>query len=680
MLTYITRGQTSPIGKQRVYYAASEKDFGYLNDAARHILRNVDVAIYYDDQNNTKNTSEQELCGMDLVVLILSKDALSSMCDAFSRVLFKAYAKMIPILPLAVEDGVGGPFSDFCITHHIGKMHILYPNKQDSTALSFAQKLKDYLKGTLIGHEEKEQIYRNFGGSVFLSYRKVDRAFAVDLMKLIHKNDDCRDCAIWYDEYLTAGESYDSEIKSYIDFCPVFLFLVTENMIKEDNYAIREEYKRAKELNKQIIVVDMIAESHTLPSYLLEDNRYIGLQDIAKLPSVISEYVEKQTFSNDKERREHAYYLGLAYLHGIGVEKDKEYGSALVEAAAEQGLLKAMDTMVDFCVKEKDILSAIRWQGCLKDYYGKLFQERENLESLQEYVRNLSCQGSYYEMIPDKKGMLECFDEIISLLQEYEGWENNEDILDTAIIACDKLGNIYFSEWNPADSASVECLKSAQQYYMLEQHYAMKYDSMLNSFRAKRYFYTSRMRVVDILGYTDITIEELIAEYKNVLVLMHQADEETPCYDSRADLFGGYQRLAELYEKKSAEQAMPYALKMLDYAKQTWLEHYEMERCLKYALAAEFTAKLQMQLGENREAIRNLNIACKARIKYNETREQMGFVEEHSIYTMICNYSVLFELYLSLGDYETAALALKQGEHLKHLISKEPEESGQSDL
>lgn len=677
MLKFFTRGQTSPIGKQSVYFAASKKDFGYLNDVARHILGHIDVAVYYDDQNNTENTTDGELWGMDLIVVVLSKDALNGMCDTFSRVIPRAYTKNIPILPLAVENGVGGPFSNFCSVNHMNKMHVLYPNKTEAASLSFSQKLQDYLKNTLVEHEDRERIYRNFSGSAFLSYRKTDRAYAIDLIKLIQRNEECRDCAIWYDEYLTAGESYDAEIKSYIDFCPVFLFLVTDNMIKEDNYAIREEYKRAKELDKHIIVVDMIAQNHTLPAYIVEGNRYIGLQDIGNLPAVISEYIEKKAFTDEEEKWNHTYYLGLAYVHGIGVEKDETYGSVLVETAAQKGLLKAMKTMVDLCMRRKDIQSTIMWQGCLKEYYEKVFRNREDLESLQEYVKNLSYQGSYYELIPDANGMLECFGETLSLLQEYNGWETDEEILDTAIIACDKLGNLCYGEWNPSDASTVELLQRAQQYYMLENSYALKYDSIVKSFRAKRYIYTSMMRIADILSYTTTPIDEVIAEYKKVLVLMHQADDETPCHDSRADLFGCYQRLAELYVRKSAELAMPYALKMLDYARQTWLEQYEMRRCLKYALALEFTAKLQVELGEIKEAIRNLNKATQAREAFFETRLKMGMKEKDTIYAMICDSFLLFDLHLSQGNYDASAEALEVAENVI-LIYYVDEVSGES--
>lgn len=666
MLAYVTRGQTNPIGKQRVYFAASQDDFGYFNDVANHILRIEDVALYYDDQRNTENTTDREIESMALVVFILTRKAMDSSCDALIRVICRAYRKGIPVLPLAVEDGVGGLFSNFCSRNHMDKMHVLYPNKQDATALSFTQKLRDYLKKQLVKGEDREYIYRNFSTSAFLSYRKADRAYALEIMRLIHQDEKCRDCAIWYDEYLTAGESYDDEIRKFIDFCPIFLFLVTNNMIKEDNYAIREEFQRAKELGKNIIVVDMIAEEHSLPVYLLEGNRYVGLQDIRSLPSVIREFFQEKTFASEEDALNHAYYLGLAYIHGIGVEKEEEYGRSLVETAAAKGLSKAMDTMVTLCVsgKNRNIYDAISWQSHLKDYYQQVFQENKILENLKNYLHHVSVLGSYYEMIPDFKGMLDCSGTIIRLLQENEGWENNEDILETAVIACDKLGNVYYNIWMSSDDVSVDYLNRAEEYYVLEYRYALLYGNLVNSFRAKRFIYTPIMRIADNMSSANVPLDEVIAEYEKALALIHEADNETPCYDSRTDLFGCYQKLTELYAEKGLERAMPYARKMVEYARQNWLENYELIRCLKYAEALELISKLQAELKDTGEAVKNLNKASKARLDYIDNREACGLKGTDSIYPLICDYIGIFGLYLSLNDYDNSELALAKAEYL----------------
>ena len=43
------------------------------------------------------------------------------------------------------------------------------------------------------------------------------RRYAQELMRLIHKNEFCRDIAIWYDEYLTPGEDFNQEIAAALE-------------------------------------------------------------------------------------------------------------------------------------------------------------------------------------------------------------------------------------------------------------------------------------------------------------------------------------------------------------------------------------------------------------------------------------------------------------------------------
>lgn len=52
-----------------------------------------------------------------------------------------------------------------------------------------------------MGDELAAKIRAAFDAYIFLSYRKKDRKYANELMRLIHKNDFCRDIASWYDEY-----------------------------------------------------------------------------------------------------------------------------------------------------------------------------------------------------------------------------------------------------------------------------------------------------------------------------------------------------------------------------------------------------------------------------------------------------------------------------------------------
>ena len=93
-----------------------------------------------------------------------------------------------------------------------GELQYLDPYAHDATAISYEEKLKKFLESVLISNEMAERIRKAFDAYIFLSYRKKDRKYANQLMRLIHSNPECRDIAIWFDEFLTPGESFKDSI------------------------------------------------------------------------------------------------------------------------------------------------------------------------------------------------------------------------------------------------------------------------------------------------------------------------------------------------------------------------------------------------------------------------------------------------------------------------------------
>ena len=105
----------------------------------------------------------------------------------------------------------------------------------------------------LISDETAQKVRDAFDAYIFLSYRRDDRAKAQELMRLFHKDSSCKSVAIWYDEFLRPGENFDQSIQRMLEDGDVFTLLVTHNMVKEDNYVLREEYPKAKELELSLI-------------------------------------------------------------------------------------------------------------------------------------------------------------------------------------------------------------------------------------------------------------------------------------------------------------------------------------------------------------------------------------------------------------------------------------------
>ena len=162
-------------------------------------------AIWYDTEPEASYDQEtffSDLSKMNLFVMPVTTKLLTTANRALDVEFQYAFEKHIPVLPIMQESGLEELFNRKC-----GDLQFLDPNNRDLTAISFDEKLKKYLSSVLIGDELAEKIRKAFDTYIFLSYRKKDRKYANELMRLIHSNPECRDIAIWFDEFLTPGES-----------------------------------------------------------------------------------------------------------------------------------------------------------------------------------------------------------------------------------------------------------------------------------------------------------------------------------------------------------------------------------------------------------------------------------------------------------------------------------------
>ena len=206
-LSYIPKN-VSPQGRPKVYFCAHPRDF---QNCFEEIVQDIQTyqptcSIFYctDGDNSEFSQLRQEaLMGMQLFVMPVSEELLTTKNTALDQEFPFARDNMIPVLPLMQGEGLEQLFNEKC-----GSLQFLDKYHRDSTALSYEDKLKKYLDSVLIGDELAEKIRRAFDAYIFLSYRKKDRQQAQELMHLIHENDFCRDIAIWYDEFLVPGENF----------------------------------------------------------------------------------------------------------------------------------------------------------------------------------------------------------------------------------------------------------------------------------------------------------------------------------------------------------------------------------------------------------------------------------------------------------------------------------------
>ena len=179
---------------------------------------------------------------------------------------------------------------------------------------------------------------------IFLSYRKKDRFHANELMKLIHKNPTFRDIAIWYDEFLVPGENFDENIEQALQKSDLIALLVTPNLLNENNYVRDVEYKKAVELQKSILPVEMVpVDQEELVRQFVGIPACVRPHDGALLGEGIRKCLESASFTKPTVGAEHDYLIGLAYCEGIDVERDQVYGLTRIQSAGEAGHPEAME-------------------------------------------------------------------------------------------------------------------------------------------------------------------------------------------------------------------------------------------------------------------------------------------------------------------------------------------------
>ncbi len=349
-LNSLTRGNSSLQGKERVYFTCHPEDFDrYFGEITQDIFATQNCAVFYDTDLTAERSPdelEEELSRMQLFVIPITSRFLSE--DNRARLVdFEfALAHRIPVLPLMQETGLGDSFNLIC-----GKLQYLEKGAEDSTALPFSDKLESYLNSVLLGDELAQKVRDAFDAYIFLSYRKKDRKYAQQLMQLIHKNEFCRDIAIWYDEFLTPGENFDSAIHAAMSKSELFALVVTPNLVNEQNYIMNIEYPAALEEGKPILPAEMVETDHSelaakyerIPEPIKADNPG-ELTDA--LSAAFSERVKALAIANNDNDPQHLFFIGLAYLGGIDVEVNRERALSLISKAAKAGLAEAIEKLI----------------------------------------------------------------------------------------------------------------------------------------------------------------------------------------------------------------------------------------------------------------------------------------------------------------------------------------------
>lgn len=213
-MNYKVKNNVDLESKPRAYFTCHPEDFERCFERlSDDVLKAHDCIIYYTpDMTITipDEYKETDLERMNLFVIPVSFLLLTTSNRAMDEDLCYAQEKKIPILPILIESGLDEIYSQ---PDKFGNLQYLDACSNDLTAISYTEKLGKYLDSVLFNEETTKNIRAAFDSYIFLSYRKMDRAYANELMRMIHKNPICKSIAIWYDEFLTPGREFNEGIQ-----------------------------------------------------------------------------------------------------------------------------------------------------------------------------------------------------------------------------------------------------------------------------------------------------------------------------------------------------------------------------------------------------------------------------------------------------------------------------------
>ncbi|MBQ7004791.1 MAG: tetratricopeptide repeat protein, partial [Clostridia bacterium] len=610
-LKWKTKGNSNPQGKPRVYFCCHQDDFEkYFDSVSEEIMKNQNCAIYYDCEPEGEVTEEwlSYLGEMQLFVIPVTTKFLTKDNKGISTEFPFAEERHIPVLPLMQENGLDDIFSV-----KMGSLQYLNKYSEDRTGISYEEKLDKYLNSVLVGDELAQKIRDAFDAYIFLSYRKKDRVYAQQLMRLIHENEFCRDIAIWYDEFLTPGENFNDSIEEALKKSKLFALAVTPNLVNEENYVMNVEYPMAKGAGKTILPAEVVKTDRAEL-----EKKYEGIPVCAdahnesELSKALEDALNGIAVRENDGDPKHNFFIGLAYLSGIDVEVNHERALRLITSAAEAGLTEAMEKLVSMYRNGEGVArsyeTAIEWQEKLVEVRRAEWKNNPSEYNVCVLCSELWILGDYYTEMHKYAESLRVYREMNSVSAgALEAFKSSKKLRRYLSVSYEKLGNIYEAEGRLAEAKEMYLKDLDLSKEIFEETgtvesgraLSVSYNNLGNIYEAEgrlteakeMYLKSLELRIViseetgTVESGRDLSVScgklgdiyvaegrltEAMEMYTKSLGLFKVISEETGTVESRRDLSISYNNLGNIYESEGR----------LTEAKEMYLKGFELRKVI----------------------------------------------------------------------------------------------------
>lgn len=344
----------SPEGCQKILFICHPDDLKCIDDIFLDI-RQVYPRIIFYSADSTGELDGSVIDNMQLAVVLVTERLLNA-AECAAMILFRRLLSAdkwkLPVLPILISNS--GDMKNLIHLYDENQYisAIEYFIRDDS--LRYRQKLKRYLEAVLADPKEESAIMRSFLGHIFLSYRKTNSKYVFPVMQAIHNTSECVRFSIWYDDFLVPGEDYNGNILNAITQADFYVLLVTPDILQNGNYIMTHEYPDMCHILGANRILPI--EVKKTPADVLM-RRFPGLpapvsiDDAVELDRRLFSLVKRIPIHKDKNAPRAEYLTGMAYLHGIGVERDSERAIRLLQMAADHGSNQAFTTL-GVCYKD----------------------------------------------------------------------------------------------------------------------------------------------------------------------------------------------------------------------------------------------------------------------------------------------------------------------------------------
>lgn len=353
---------------RRVYFSCHEKDLPLLDGVAEQ-LRGIaeDCVIAYREPGTVADLNHfEEVEDFPLVVIPVTRAWFEEGIHQQEFDLFKEKTK--PMIPILFDGDLVETFNA-----HSDEMQLLQRDDPE-----YEEKLSRALQDFLVDQETVEAVERAFTHKLFIAYCREDLEQVHRLIRCIRQSEEGRRVSVWFDKYLQVGRNFEKVIFSKLDESQLFGMVLTPHLVQRDTYVKRQEYPRALEGDKEMVVFQLAdADWKSLLTELerIADERGRAFPE-GKLPVQVSRdegfvsYVKKllrevEGSDNIEEKRELNYLLGVAYRNGIGVEFDYRYAMKKFKAAAAEGEYRSAHCLAEMFLNgvgvRRDLKQAKKW-------------------------------------------------------------------------------------------------------------------------------------------------------------------------------------------------------------------------------------------------------------------------------------------------------------------------------